>query len=152
MGTVVAGITTSVDGYTTCPGDGPGVGLGQGGERLHYGVFGGPWAYDSPSRGDPTGVDRDWLDETMGANGAVVAGRGLFEADGERQVHIMGSAQIIRQALVAGLVDELTIILTPVVLGAGKRLLDGFTELVDLERLGVRQSPFATFIHYRVKR
>jgi dihydrofolate reductase len=73
-------------------------------------------------------------------------------AAGERQVHIMGGAQIIRQDLAAGLVDELTIILAPVVLGAGKRLFDGFTELVDLEHLGVRQSPFATFIHYRVKR
>lgn len=46
----------------------------------------------------------------------------------------------------------MTIILAPVVLGAGKRLFDEFTELVDLEHLGVRQSPFATFIHYRVKR
>jgi dihydrofolate reductase len=73
-------------------------------------------------------------------------------AAGERQVHIMGGAQIIRQDLAAGLVDGLTIILAPVVLGAGKRLFDGFTELVDLEHLGVRQSPFATFIHYRVKR
>lgn len=197
MGKVVAGITISVDGYITGPDDGPGAGLGRGGERLHYWVFGGPWAYDSAGRGEPTGVDRDWLDETMGANGAVVAGRGTYEAAGHwgdhnpwgipvfvvthrpddqpsgeefvfagsvpealeraraaaggRQVHIMGGAQIIRQALAAGLVDELTIIVAPVVLGAGKRLFQGFTQSVDFEHLGVRQSPFATFIHYRVK-
>jgi hypothetical protein len=28
------------------PNDGPGQGLGEGGERLHYWVFGGPWSYD----------------------------------------------------------------------------------------------------------
>jgi dihydrofolate reductase len=63
----------------------------------------------------------------------------------------MGGAQVIRQALSAGLVDELTIIVAPVVLGGGKRLFDGPSGSVELEHLGVRQSPFATFIDYRVK-
>ena len=64
----------------------------------------------------------------------------------------MGGAQIIRQALAAGLVDELTIVTAPVLLGAGKRLFEGFSMSVELEHLGVRQSPFATFIDYSVKR
>lgn len=57
MGKVLAGITVSLDGYITGPDDGPGCGLGVGGERLHYWVFGGPWSYDSPSpgRGDRRG-------------------------------------------------------------------------------------------------
>ena len=46
MGKVLAGITISLDGYITGPNDGPGAGLGEGGERLHYWVFGGPWRYD----------------------------------------------------------------------------------------------------------
>jgi dihydrofolate reductase len=195
---VAAGITISVDGYITGPDDGPGRGLGTGGERLHYWVFGGPWSYDSPERGQPTGVDKDWMEGVLGANGAVVAGRGTYEAAGHwgdenpggipmfivthrpdeqppgdgfrfvgglgeaiegakaaaggKQVHIMGGAQIIRQALSAALVDELSIIVAPVVLGGGKRLFDGFTESVELEHLAVRQSPFATFIDYRVKK
>jgi hypothetical protein len=37
------------------------------------------------------------------------------------------------------------------VLGAGKRPFDGFTESLELEHLGVRQSQFATFIDYRVR-
>jgi dihydrofolate reductase len=198
MGKVLAGITISVDGFITGPGDGPGCGLGVGGERLHYWVFGGPWRYDSPGRGEPTGVDRAWLDETMAANGAVIAGRGTYEAAGHwgdqnpwgiplfvithrpaeqppggefvfvggladavdqakaaaagKQVNVMGGADIIRQALAAGLVDELTIIVAPVTLGAGKRLFDGFSESLELEHLGVRQSRFATFIDYRVKK
>jgi dihydrofolate reductase len=198
MSKVLASITISVDGFITGPGDGPDCGLGVGGERLHYWVFGGPWSYDSPGRGEPTGVDKAWLEEAMAANDAVIAGRATYEAaghwdgknpwgvpffvvthrpaeqppDGEfvfvgglaeavaqakaaaagQQVHVMGGADIIRQALAAGLVDELTIIIAPVTLGAGKRLFDGFSESLELEHLGVRQSSFATFIDYRVKK
>ena len=36
MAKVIASITTSVDGYIAGPEDGPGKGLGEGGERLHY--------------------------------------------------------------------------------------------------------------------
>ena len=57
MTKVLAAITTSVDGYITGPDDGPGKGLGEGGERLHYWVFGGPWTYDAEPRGEPKGED-----------------------------------------------------------------------------------------------
>ncbi len=73
-------------------------------------------------------------------------------AAGSKRVHVMGGADLIRQALAAGLADELTIIIAPVTLGVGKRLSGGFGESLELGRLGVRQSPFATFIDYRVKR
>ena len=55
---VVAQITTSLDGYIEGPNDGPGRGLGDGGERLHYWVFGGPWSYEQLPRGAATGVDK----------------------------------------------------------------------------------------------
>jgi dihydrofolate reductase len=73
-------------------------------------------------------------------------------AAGDKDVHVMGGADVIRQALEAGLVDELTIIVAPVVLGAGKRLFEGFTGSPELEQLGARQSQYATFIDYRVER
>ena len=44
------------------------------------------------------------------------------EGAGGKDVDVMGGAEIIRQAIAAGLVDELTIIIAPVILGAGKRL------------------------------
>ena len=72
-------------------------------------------------------------------------------AAGGKQVHVMGGADVIRQALGAGYLDELSLIIAPVVLGSGKRLFEGFTADVELEHLGVRQSPFATFVDYRVK-
>jgi dihydrofolate reductase len=64
----------------------------------------------------------------------------------------MGGADVIRQALAAGMVDELSISIAPVVLGAGKRLFEGFDRDLDLEHVGVLQSPFATHITYRVLR
>jgi dihydrofolate reductase len=198
MTKVLAGITTSVDGYVAGPDDRPGQGLGVGGERLHYWVFGGPWTYEDGAHGEATGEDAEWLAEAMGRLGAVVGGRWTYEASGhwggknpwelpffivthrpeeepegggftfvagveeavaraveaagDKDVHVMGGADVIRQALAAGLVDELTIIVAPVVLGGGKRLFDGFTTPLELEHLGVRQSPYATFVEYRVQR
>jgi dihydrofolate reductase len=198
MTKVVAAITTSVDGYVAGPDDGPGKGLGEGGERLHYWVFGGPWRYDDGPRGEPTGDDAAWLEEVMKSIGAVISGRWTYEAArhwgdenpwglpvfivthrpeeqpegdafifvdgvqeavarareaaGDKDVNIMGGADVIRQALDAGLVDELTIIVAPVILGGGKRLFEGFTRSLELEHLGVRQSELATFIDYRVSK
>ena len=74
------------------------------------------------------------------------------EAAGDKDVSIGGGADVIRQALAAGLVDELSIIIAPVVLGGGKRLFEGFTQDVELEQVRVRQSDWATFLDYRVRR
>jgi dihydrofolate reductase len=198
MTKVAAQITTSLDGYIVGPNDGPGRGLGEGGERLHYWVFGGPWSYEEGPSGEATGADKQFLDEGMARAGAVVVGRNMYEsadawgghnpfgvpcfvvthrlsdepADagftfvngldegivrarevaGGKDVGIGGGADVIRQALRAGLVEELTISIAPVVLGGGKRLFDGFDETVSLEHLNLLQSPFATHISYRVVR
>ncbi|HEX6422328.1 MAG TPA: dihydrofolate reductase family protein [Acidimicrobiales bacterium] len=67
-------------------------------------------------------------------------------------MHVMGGADVIRQALASGLVDELSFIVAPVVLGGGKHLFDGFDRRVEFEHAGARKSRFATFIDYRVIR
>jgi hypothetical protein len=82
MTKVVAAITTSVDGYIAGPDDGPAKGLGEGGERLHYWVFGGPWTYTSGPKGEATGEDAAWLSEAVSSVGAVVGGRATYEAAG----------------------------------------------------------------------
>jgi dihydrofolate reductase len=64
----------------------------------------------------------------------------------------MGGAEVIRQALRAGYVEELSVSIAPILLGRGKRLFDGFDETVGLEHVRVLQSPFATHITYRVVR
>jgi dihydrofolate reductase len=45
----------------------------------------------------------------------------------------MGGANVIRQALAGGLVDELTVVIAPLTLGAGKRLFEGFEHDLELE-------------------
>ncbi|HYT24890.1 MAG TPA: dihydrofolate reductase family protein, partial [Actinomycetota bacterium] len=74
------------------------------------------------------------------------------EAAGSKDVFVMGGADVIRQALRAGHVEELSISIAPVVLGGGKRLFDDFDETVSLEHLRLLQSQFATHITYRVVR
>ena len=64
----------------------------------------------------------------------------------------MGGADVIRQALRAGHVEELSISIAPVVLGGGKRLFEGFDRSVALEITDVLQSPFATHVTDRVVR
>ena len=90
-------------------------------------------------------------EEFIFVSGVRSAVRRATEAAGEKDVHVMGGGEVIRQALAAGTVDGLTLIIAPVVMGAGKRLFDGFPQSLDLEQLGVRQSQFATFIDYRVR-
>src|SRR6186713_550171 len=80
MPKIVAAITTSVDGYITGPNDGPDKGLGEGGERLHYWVFGGPWTYESGARGEATGADKAFIEAMEQDQGAVIGGRGTYYA------------------------------------------------------------------------
>ena len=70
-------------------------------------------------------------------------------AAGERAVAIAGGASTVRQALVAGVLDHLTLDISPVLLGSGERPFDGVPDpgLVPVEVLA---SPLATHIRYRV--
>src|SRR5215211_2405459 len=63
-------------------------------------------------------------------------------------VDIAGGASTVRQALVAGVVDELTLEVAPVLLGSGERIFDG-VESFGFEPVEVLHSPLATHIRYR---
>jgi dihydrofolate reductase len=200
MARLISGITISLDGYVTGPDDRLGAGLGEGGERLHEWVFGGPWTYDGP-RGTPTAVDQEYLESVFADGGAWIVGRTMHDvvdgwgedpgfgipvfvvthrphetvvkgdtsfefvtggildaleraraAAAGKNVIVMGGADLLRQYLAAGLVDEFTLTIAPVLLGAGKRLFDGIsnTELT-FERTSVVESPFATHLRYRIR-
>jgi len=73
------------------------------------------------------------------------------ETAGEDGVDIAGGASTVRQALAAGVVDELTLDVVPVLLGGGERLFDGVEEL-RLEPVEVLHSPAATHVRYAVPR
>ena len=201
MGKVVGGITMSMDGFVTGPNDRLGAGLGDGGERLHYWVFGGPWAYGDEARGSTSEIDQAYLEDAFSAGGAWLVGRTMHDvvdgwgddpgfgvpvyvvthrahetlvkgdtafefvtdgidvalakaraAAGDKNVIVMGGADLLRQYLAAGVVDELTLTIAPVLLGGGKRLFEGI-ERTDLgfERTAVIESPYATHLRYEVR-
>ncbi len=78
MGAVVVDITMSLDGFVTGPNDAE-LGLGEGGEVLHYWVFGGPWTYDSQREMKPVGTDKEALDKVIATGGASVVGRRMYD-------------------------------------------------------------------------
>ncbi len=74
------------------------------------------------------------------------------EAAGDKDVAIGGGADVIRQGLSGGYVDVLEISTAPVILGRGKRLFEGFEHDIDLEKVSVHSSQYATHTTYAVKR
>jgi dihydrofolate reductase len=81
--------------------------------------------------------------------------RGVADATaaaGDRYVNILG-ASIARQCIGAGVLDEILVLVAPVLLGDGVRLFDhpGGTN-VKLERLSVSDAPSATNLWFRVVR
>jgi dihydrofolate reductase len=72
-------------------------------------------------------------------------------AAGDANVQVSGGADVARQALRAGLVDELYLHHVPLVLGDGERLWDGLAGM-RAEPFEVIASPAATHVRYRVIR
>ena len=72
-------------------------------------------------------------------------------AAGEKDVAVMGGAEMGQQYIGAGLVDEISIHLVPVLLGGGTRMFEHFgSEHIQLESAGVIETPEATHLRFRV--
>ena len=72
------------------------------------------------------------------------------EAAGEKDVALGGGAEIARQYLSAGLIDELLLNVVPVLLGEGTRLFDdGAGAGLVLEQVEVIEAPGVTHLKYR---
>ncbi|SRR6266498_6055255 len=73
------------------------------------------------------------------------------EVAGDRNVYVMGGADIAQQYIEAGLLDEIQLHVVPVLLGAGRRLFEHIgTEHVELESTRVLHSPGAVHLRYRI--
>jgi dihydrofolate reductase len=73
-------------------------------------------------------------------------------ADG-RDISIAGGASCGRQAIAAGVVDEIDLQISPVILGTGERLFDGFEPgKPELELVRVLEAPGVAHLRYRVVR
>jgi dihydrofolate reductase len=72
-------------------------------------------------------------------------------AAGGRNVNVAGGADTVQQYLRAGLIDELSLHVVPVLFGRGLRLFDGLAAAqVELEPLHVSHGAEATHLRYRV--
>jgi dihydrofolate reductase len=87
---------------------------------------------------------------TFVTDGIESALRQAREAAGEQVVTVMGGASLGRQYIAAGLVDELSIHLVPVLLGEGTRMFEALG-LVELEPAGLVETPAATHLRYTVR-
>lgn len=92
--------------------------------------------------------------DLVGDNGGVFAFDGLEatarrarQAAGDKDVFVLG-ADVARQLLSAGLLDEVRIHLVPILLGAGTRLFDG--ERAGLVQEGKPLGGAVTHLRYRV--
>jgi dihydrofolate reductase len=86
----------------------------------------------------------DFTFVTEGIAAAIERARG---AAGSKDVVVMGGGDVIRQAVEQGLVDEVQIHLSPIVLGAGTPLFAGGSRR-ELRQVSVRPSSTATHITY----
>jgi dihydrofolate reductase len=136
--------------------------------RNMFGPVRGPWQDewrgwwgDDPPYHAPvfvlTHYDRDSVEMAGGTtfhfvtDGFDAAFARASEVAGDRGVDIAGGAATVRQALAAGVVDELVLDFVPVLLGAGEALFDGIPD-PGLEPVEVIHSRLATHVRYHVTR
>ena len=101
------------------------------------------------SHGAPERIDEDAPPFTFVSDGIESAVERARAVAGDGNVVVGGGADVARQSLEAGLVEEVAIHLVPALLGGGTRLFDG-TGRIALEKTGALESPFATHLRFSV--
>lgn len=103
--------------------------------------------HDAPSESPAGGVYRFVTD---GIQSALEQAR---VAAGDKDVTVMGGADLGRQYIAAGLVDEISIHLVPVLFGGGTRMFgDLHKGHIQLEAVDVLATPSASHVRYRIVR
>ena len=117
------------------------------------------WWGEEPPFGVPVFVVTNHARETLAKDGGTTfnfvtdgvesAYAQAREAAGDGDVSLAGGADVTQQLLRAGLLDELTLSVVPVLLGGGTRLLDKLGSEVRLEQVDAVQAPGVTHLRYR---
>jgi dihydrofolate reductase len=99
-------------------------------------------------------VPQEWVKESSPfifvTDGVESAIRQAKQAAGDKDV-VICTASILQQALKAGLVDEITIDVAPILIGGGVSLFDQLgTGPIELECTSVVEAPGVTHLRYRV--
>ena len=118
------------------------------------GAWGGKHPMDVPVVVVTHNVPQEWVKEgspfTFVTDGVESAIEKAKEIAGDKNIGV-GGADITRQCLKLGLLDEIHIDLVPVLLGQGVRLFEYLgIEPIELEQTGVSQSPGVTHLSFRV--
>jgi dihydrofolate reductase len=96
--------------------------------------------------------DADELPFVFVIDGVACAIELAKEAAGDKDVSVMGG-DVTKQALTAGLLDELHLDLVPVLFGEGVRFLDDFGDgPIRLERMRLVDTPAVAHVSFRVLR
>lgn len=99
-------------------------------------------------------VLQEWVKDgspfTFVTDGVESAVEKAKQAAGDKNVDLM-RASIVQQCIKAGLVDEIQVDLTPVLLGGGVSLFDYLGNgPIDLERMNVVEGTDVTHLRFRV--
>ena len=94
--------------------------------------------------GTPT-LPVDWAGTTVLAGDPIEAIRALKAQPG-RDLQVHGSPGLIQSLLAAGLVDELRLVIVPVLIGSGKRLFGEGTVPTSLQLVDSSVSPSGVFL------
>jgi dihydrofolate reductase len=98
-----------------------------------------------------TPLDRDWANATVLDGGLVEFVRDLKQRPGN-DIGVHASISVAQALLAADVVDELSLVIGPVIVGRGRRFLDG-SPSIRLELLRSQISPTGSLlVHYRVLR
>ena len=138
MGKVLMEITMSLDGYTAGPEVSAEEPMGRGGEAL---------VTHRPAETIVKKGGTSYIFVTEGIEAAMARAR---EAAGEQDVMVNGGADIDRQYLNAGLIDEIRLHLAPIFLGGGTPLFAGVHPDLRLVPIQTTDSPLATHLTCQV--
>jgi dihydrofolate reductase len=78
-----------------------------------------------------------WPNSTLLAGASVVDAVAELKSRPGRELHVMGSGQLVETLIARQLVDEFLLIIFPVVVGRGRRLFSG-DDYVELELVGAQ--------------
>ncbi|MBC3192804.1 dihydrofolate reductase family protein [Pseudonocardia sp. C8] len=132
--------------------------------RRTYDIFAGSWGKMADPGDDPVAVafntlpkyvpsttltDPGWAGTTVLSDDVAAAVRELKARPG-RELQVHGSGELVRWLLAEELLDELHLLVFPVVLGAGRRLFPAEGADLALELTGSRTTPRGvTILSYR---
>ena len=84
-------------------------------------------------------------------DGAESALKQAKAAAGDKDIRVVGGANVVQQFIKTGWLDEIEIHLIPILLGEGIRLFETMgTEPINLEQMSVTEDPGVTHFRYRV--